>query len=484
MSPATGITAAAYSWHRAVRLRAPDSSHSYDGDCECSHPPTQSIVTFIPNVYDPTPNPEPTSSVFPTGRLPVTVRTGQQQWAYALRFDRMGDELQNGPSLLSVRVRVDVASGSIGIGCLSAGGTAFLDERIVTAGSGPVDVELLGAMPAETGTLIIRNASAEGSSEATVLEIVCSEAAVRDDADEPRHPPLHEPPIVPGWNRCYGSRGLTPVERLRARRFEKEGGPRVLRWTDGTTFPLADDQLSRALFVSGTYEPNTLNVLRRLLRDGDTFIDVGANAGVVSLAASRWVGTGRVFSIEPSAREFRRLNDAIERNHMSNITTFRLAVGSRSGDVALHVAADAHGGLNTLGGHFPYEGVETLRTETVAAMTLDEFVARHAIDTVAAVKLDIEGAEGEALAGAGQILEHLRPALIVEVFSRSLETQGWTRSKVADLLRRADYTLFSIDDATGRLVPQLDLSTIDEQNIVALPRNAPMPKIDGDSGLH
>jgi hypothetical protein len=37
-----------------------------------------------------------------------------------------------------------------------------------------------------------------------------------------------------------------------------------------------NSELSRALYVSGTYEPNTLMVLSRLLAPGAVFFDIGA----------------------------------------------------------------------------------------------------------------------------------------------------------------------------------------------------------------
>ena len=49
-------------------------------------------------------------------------------------------------------------------------------------------------------------------------------------------------------------------------------------------------------------------VAQLLLRPGDCFVDVGANAGVFSLAAAAFVGdTGHVIAFEPSSREYASL---------------------------------------------------------------------------------------------------------------------------------------------------------------------------------
>jgi FkbM family methyltransferase len=406
---------------------------------------------------------------------PMTIRTSGVQWAYGAVFDRAAVNTSIA-GMIVVRVRIQVLSGSVGVGCLDVSGQVLLDEQSVNRSDVPTDVYVLASTSEETGALVVRNTYADGPSEARLSDIACFETDAAEATREPRVPPLSEPPVVNRWSRFYGNQDLTVSERLRARAFERIKGTHLLTWSDGMSFRVVEgDQLSRALFVSGTYEPNTLRVLRALLRDGDVFIDVGANAGVISMAASQWVGSGRVFSIEPSAREFERLTDNIERNHISNIAAFRIAVGSHSGTVNLNIASDMHGGLNTLGAGFPYEGVERLRTEAVPATTLDDFVEMNGIKA-AVVKLDIEGAEGEALTGAQRLLSDMRPALVIEVFSKSLEAQGWTRSKLAELLGRADYVTYSIDDVTGRLRLIPDLDTADEQNVVALPQHAPVPQ--------
>jgi FkbM family methyltransferase len=228
-------------------------------------------------------------------------------------------------------------------------------------------------------------------------------------------------------------------------------------------------QLSRAVYLSGTYEPRTLRVLRGLLRHGDVFLDVGANVGVVSMAAARWVGeSGRVYALEPSAREFDQLTAHVAANAAAVVTPLKLAVAAQSGTATLRVADAAHGGLNTLGTRFAYD-VETARLEQVETTTLDEFVAATGILRVAVIKVDVEGGEGSVLAGAAALLRAHRPAVVMEVCARALAANGWSAARVDALLRDAGYVCYAIDDATGSLERVDTLTASDEQNVVALP---------------
>jgi FkbM family methyltransferase len=302
------------------------------------------------------------------------------------------------------------------------------------------------------------------------------------EPDAPREPGLSDPRPMPGWNRFYGTPERGSPERARLRQFEALTAPVALTWSDGLSIQIVPgDQLSRAVYLSGTYEPNTLCVLRSLLRAGDTLLDVGANVGPVALAASCWVGpTGAVYAIEPSQREFARLSENLERSKATNVTPVRAAVSSFVGTGSLRVAEASTGGLNTLGRGFAYAGVGTAELETVDVVTLDEFVRRHGIARVAAIKIDVEGSEGDALTGAAELLARDRPAVIIEVFERALQNTGWTVGRLEDLLTQARYSFFEIDEETAALRPLHSLADIAEQNVVALPNER---KLDAISPL-
>jgi FkbM family methyltransferase len=231
------------------------------------------------------------------------------------------------------------------------------------------------------------------------------------------------------------------------------------------------EQISRALYVSGTYEPNTLVVLRSLLRDEDVFVDVGANVGVFSLVASGWVGaTGHVIAFEPSSREFSRLGDTMVLNGLRNVQAVRMACGAEPGTATLRVAVDTYAGLNTLGRGFAYDGIATAQLETVSVTTLDAFVTSHGVGRVAAMKIDVEGAERDVLLGARQVIARDRPALIVEVLAPALESTGTSIADLEALLRRYEYRLHAIADDTAALTLVEHLADYSGENIVALPR--------------
>lgn len=405
--------------------------------------------------------------VAPGTPLPLVVRTRPQQWSYAVRFERLIDATQPSTAVL-VRLTLAVMSGAVGVGVLNGNETEFIDQVMVGPTLEPTTVAVLITRAADAGPLIVRNTSPIGASQVSLLALEC--LAIEKESEE-RTPGLADPRPCAYWSRYYGTDGDTIAERLRVQLFRSLEAPAIVRWVDRLSIWIVPgDQLSRALYVSSTYEPNTLCVLRRLLRSGDTFVDVGANTGVISLVASNWVGSsGRVYSFEPSLREHEQLRRNLALNATANVTPVNLAVTADSGTATLRVAPPSHAGLNTIDCEFAYAGVETDHLERVETVALDGFVDQHRIARIAAIKLDVEGAEGAVLHGAQRVLREHRPALIIEIFGRSLEAHGSSRDDVGRQLKAADYRIYSINEVDAHLHSIDALTAVDEQNVVALP---------------
>jgi FkbM family methyltransferase len=398
------------------------------------------------------------------GALPLTLRTIQTQWAYAVEWRRR----QSAPATaMLAAVTIHVLEGAAGVGILEPAGAAFAHEEIVSAASHPACVHLVVPCAEDFGALVVRNASPNGASRAIVMDI---SFVPLDDPHASSFPPmLSSPSPVPGWARYYSAEGLTPVERLRAARFDRLDSASLVRWADGLEFQVhPDDQLSRVVFVSGTYEPNTLAVLRTFVGRGDTFIDVGGNAGIVSLAAASWVGPeGRVHAFEPSTREYTRLLDTVARNRLHQVAAHHVALGARREIGALHVASPPHAGLNTFGRRFSYGDISAQGTEDVAVRTLDDVAAEGTFGKVAAIKIDVEGMELDVLQGARALLARDHPALVIEVNDRALEACGASVAALEDLLIASGYTLWEISE-DARLARLASLRESASENIAAV----------------
>jgi FkbM family methyltransferase len=165
-------------------------------------------------------------------------------------------------------------------------------------------------------------------------------------------------------------------------------------------------------YLRGEAEPVALQVLAQRLRPGMVFYDLGSNIGLFSLLAARLVGpNGKVYSFEPDPEVAGRLRRNVARNGFLNVTIVKAGVWSVSGDrhfVPAGLASPDHG-TGTFVAQGDAVGVPT------RCVALDEFAENAFLPD--AIKCDVEGAEVEALHGAGKLLQKRRPWILCEMHS-------------------------------------------------------------------
>lgn len=165
-----------------------------------------------------------------------------------------------------------------------------------------------------------------------------------------------EPAPVADWRFMTGPADESAAKRARAWEALRANPsllfPIRLPWHFGTELEFQrPSETCHQLFCHRSFDPNEFDLLGKILKEGMTFVDVGANAGLYSVFAAKKVGvSGDVIAFEPSRREFATLNRNIALNKLANARAFQLAVGETDASATLHVAADEYDGHNSLGG--------------------------------------------------------------------------------------------------------------------------------------
>lgn len=165
-----------------------------------------------------------------------------------------------------------------------------------------------------------------------------------------------------------------------------------------------DDQLMTPVIREhGVWEPELENLLRRQLRPGMSFVDIGANIGYFSVMAAGLVGpSGGVVSVEPEAGNLALLTANLWRNGHRNAQIAPVAVYSHTGELTFAVPD-----ISRAAGHVVGEGEEGV---TIPCISLDDLLGDRRMDML---KIDAEGADLQVLRGGRRVLEANPGAIVV-----------------------------------------------------------------------
>lgn len=236
--------------------------------------------------------------------------------------------------------------------------------------------------------------------------------------------------------------------------------------------PSTDLSLMPFLALHGTFEDELAHWLAATLRPGDTFVDVGANIGWFTVIGAKAVGSaGRVVAVEADPDNLDLLLDNISMNYVAPwVTTIRAAAWREAGELTFHRSLKFRGnGSVEAPGEAYTERYRSDRIETVTtpAVRLDDVLADQGhIDVL---KMDIEGAEPDALEGMSGLLAADRVGTLVLEVTPTNGRASWPR--LCDWLLAAALEGWTAADlASGRPIPVRDLvDGCDRPNVALRP---------------
>jgi FkbM family methyltransferase len=228
---------------------------------------------------------------------------------------------------------------------------------------------------------------------------------------------------------------------------------------------------SHSGFILGNHETDVQKFLIRVLRPGMVYYDVGANVGFFATIAARLVGpSGKVLCFEPVPENARQIQYNAQLNGFDNVIVRCEALGSSNRTETFHTSAEPTWGMLTTVGKLPEKVSGEIE---VKVRTMDSLYA-EGLPCPDVIKMDIEGAEAEALRGARETLSAHRPLLVIELHS--------TNATVTSVLDELQYDAAVLGSTISVFNADWDA------NIIAVPRERlglldPMTKVSERSGV-
>lgn len=246
--------------------------------------------------------------------------------------------------------------------------------------------------------------------------------------------------------------------------------PLPIRLSFGAWWLVRRNQIGESLFWYGRYaeEDAGFRFLERFLQPCITVIDAGAHEGYYTLFASKRLSRGgKVIAFEPSPRERKALRLHTLINFCKNVSIQALALGEKSGEAELNVAAGSQTGLNSLR---LSANIPESKPVPVQVVCLDDWTRTYNTDRIDFIKLDVEGAELSVIRGASELLRRRpRPVILAEVEDIRTLPWGYRAKEIVSALEAWEYEWFQ-PQSDGSLVPIGPERERFQANLVAVPK--------------
>lgn len=324
----------------------------------------------------------------------------------------------------------------------------------VAAQTAPLDVRLDGL----TRTTLGASAAAE-----RMTALVADQAARLDRLvavlqEEAGHTSLAER-LPDGVTRLeHGMTALHQKSDAMARQLAAVANRNVIGLPDGSyavrtpqgyvVVPRDDIVLLVYLAEGGGHEAGTVRALEALVRPGDHVIDVGAHIGLMAVPLGRRVGAdGSVLALEPSPLTADCLRRTLRLNGLSDrVQVVEKAASGVTGPVVFHVGHNTS--LNSLLDDDP-----AARAVELDGVRLDDLVPPGT--RVDVVKIDVEGAELQVLAGMGRVIADNPDLVVVVEFAMShlVRTATSAATWIGRFAAAGLGVVLAVDETDGRCTP-------------------------------
>ena len=200
---------------------------------------------------------------------------------------------------------------------------------------------------------------------------------------------------------------------------------------------------------TGTYEQALSAAIVREMqeRDASSFLDVGANVGLMTLNVLSRFPHCSVFAFEPGHHQYGLLERTIKANSLeASVRIFRQALGETVGTASFAIHSPRHASGD--GFRDTRRAGKTAAVE-VQVTTLDSWWKKHGRPRITVGKIDTEGSELWVLRGAVEFIRECRPTLFVEIHPENLRVYPHTPRDIADWVHVHDCTLRTIEGITA-----------------------------------
>jgi FkbM family methyltransferase len=195
------------------------------------------------------------------------------------------------------------------------------------------------------------------------------------------------------------------------------------------------------------YELEDSEMLYRLVSEGDTIFDIGANIGWYSNHLSKKLPGATIYSFEPIPETYAQVKRNTELNQAKNIHLNNFALSDKKQTLKFFYSPAITGASSSAN----ITERSDMKELTCEANTLDNFVKEKNISKLDFIKCDVEGAEFLVYKGGPETFAKHQPIIFTEMLRKWAAKFGYHPNDIIDYFKQFGYNCYTSHD--GKLKP-------------------------------
>ena len=206
------------------------------------------------------------------------------------------------------------------------------------------------------------------------------------------------------------------------------------------------------VFLFGNFQKHIVKNKIINLPDAAVVFDVGANIGVISLGIAKLLGTGMVYSFEPTHYAYSKFKKNLELNMnlAPRIKLMQLLVSDECKEIS-NMDIYSSWRLDDYGKDKHSVHMGTAKPANgISSVTLDAFCNENQITRLDLIKIDTDGHEHKVLKGARESILKFKPKIIFEIGIYLMNEHNIDFSFYYNFFQSINYNL--VDNKNGNII--------------------------------
>lgn len=230
------------------------------------------------------------------------------------------------------------------------------------------------------------------------------------------------------------------------------------------------DTIESSVFVEGTRDKHLANICKLYLNKPNmAMIDVGANVGTSSIPLAKKYPQAHFYCFEPHPHIYEKLKKNSSLNKLDNLQPLNFAVSDSPDKTLTFYATKNVKNMGTSSTKLNCD-IKAYDKLTVNNVSLDAYF-KECLQTIAVIKIDVQGAEQSVLKSAEHIIEKHRPLVIFE-FEYPYYPSATEREEAIkftqEFFKKFNYFLVGINK-TLNFFPVINLEKYYNGDLLAIP---------------